>query len=70
MDWNIVLQGLIVALLIGGVGGIFSMNTKLSKMNGSIRELTVWKTDHNKQDDERHEKTLIDMRDLWEAIKK
>lgn len=70
MDWNIILQGLIVALLIGGVGGIFSMNTKLSKMNGSIRELTTWKSDHNKQDDERHSKNEIDIRDLWEAIKK
>lgn len=42
-------------LVTWGLRGIRHINCKLNEMNGSIRELKVWRNEHTKFDDERHE---------------
>ncbi len=55
------LQSVIILLL-----GINIRTTNAT--NKEITRLTTWATEHEKQDDERHENEREDRRDLWSQV--
>ena len=73
IDANTILQGISIFLLIGGIKGIFSMNEKLNKMNGSLGKLWTWREEHEKLSGAKHdtmEKNITSLWDHWNESKK
>ncbi len=72
-DLSILLQGVIILLLVGGIKGVFAMNQKLNKMNGSIGQLWTWKEGHerlNLEQSKTTEKNITALWDQWNEAKK
>ena len=61
IDLGIILQGLVILLIAWVLKGI-------ANINGSVRELHVWKKEHTRQDDERHENTKEDVAAIWRRL--
>ena len=68
IDLNTILQGIILLAIGAGVRGIFSMNKKLGEMNGSIRELNIWKEEHEKNDTERFGSIRDNFKAIWNKL--
>ena len=68
IDLNTILQGIILLAVGAGVKGIFSMNKKLGEMNGSIRELNIWKDGHEQKDDRNYEQTRDGFKAIWNKL--
>lgn len=66
IDLNTVVIILVGALVSWGIRGIQSINHKLNQLNGRVREMNVWKDEHDKLDDEREERTRNAIEALWE----
>ena len=59
----------VLTLIIGaGVRALFSLSARISEQNGRIGRLDTWKLDHEKLDDERHERNLDSHGRLRDAI--
>jgi len=68
IDVNTILQGIILLAIGAGVRGIFSMNKKIGEMNGSVRELVVWKEEHEKKDSERFGSIKDNFKAIWNKL--
>jgi len=68
LDTGIILQGVAIALISSAVYGIVSLNKKLSDLNGSVREVKVWKEEHTRLADERHEDTEDSISAIWRKL--
>tara|TARA_Y100000310_G_C20702209_1_gene830952 strand:- start:541 stop:780 length:240 start_codon:yes stop_codon:yes gene_type:complete len=68
LNLNTVLQTVIILLLAGGIKGIFAMNEKLNKMNGSIGKLWTWKEEHEKLDITQHDTLDKNVTSIWDQI--
>ena len=68
----IVLFGLvaIVALLVGGIRGIFNMRDQLGKLNGSVGKIQTWRVEHEKLEGSHHEVTKANITELWAHVNK
>ena len=66
LDANTILQGISLFLLVAGIKGIFSMNEKLNKMNGSIGKLWLWREEHEKLSGAKHETMEKNITALWD----
>jgi len=61
VDLNIILQGVAIILIAWGLKGI-------STINGSIRELNVWRKEHEKLDNSRHETIKEQVSAVWRKL--
>ena len=72
IDLNMILQALMIFGLVGGIRGIYSrfadLNKKVDTINGGLKEVKVWKTEHTKLDEQNHDTAKEDRRDIWDAI--
>jgi|TARA_Y100000034_G_scaffold135929_1_gene209848 hypothetical protein len=72
LDLNTIFQGLILFGLVGGIRGVYTrftkLNDKVDQINGGLKEVKVWQTEHVKLDDIEHGAAKEDRRDLWSAI--
>jgi hypothetical protein len=51
IDLAVIAQGVTILLVVWVIKGVHAIN-------GSIRSLSQWKDDHNKQDDDRHSSVI------------
>lgn len=65
---NTIIQGVILLAIGMGVKGIFSMNKRLGDMNGSVREIIVWKTEHEKKDAEHFQSMQDGFKAIWNKL--
>ena len=72
LNLNTILQALIIFGLVGGIRGIYTRFTKLGEkvdtINMGLKEVKVWKNEHQKADDSNHGDAKEDRRDLWSAV--
>ena len=61
INWGVVLQ-IVIA------GGIVWLVRGVHNINGSIGKLNVWKEQHEKQDDERHDGVKDQISAVWRKI--
>ena len=64
--------GQVVGLLLLGVlvYMVHEVRTQIMTLNGSIRELKIWSTEHDKRDTERFDENRADHRALWSKVDK
>ena len=68
IDIALILQGVAILLIAWAIKGIVSLNKKMAEMNGSIREIKVWKEEHTRLADERHEDTEKSISSIWRKL--
>ena len=74
LDLNTILQGIAILLLVGGIKGLFNrlsaLDTKLSKLNGTVGKLQTWREEHEKLDGAHQEVTKKNISELWTHVNK
>ncbi len=70
LNLNTILEGVILAGVLGTFSILSSIKEHLAKLNGRIGKAEVSLDLHTKVDDERHQACITTSRDLWEAVRK
>lgn len=70
VDGLVIFQGAAVVLIGFVLRGVIAANKKLNDLNGGLGRLNVWKDSHDKQDDERHQEVVAELKDIWTSLKK
>ena len=70
IDLNSILILVLGGLLTWGIKGIFGMKDQLTKINGRMGKSEQWQDDHEKQDDERHDRTGEALTAVWNELGK
>ena len=81
IDLNTLIGAVILAVLVYGIKGIFSMRDHLANLNGKLGKIEVWKVEHEKQtdlwreqhekqSDERHNSIRANLTAIWVEVRK
>ncbi len=70
LNLNTILEGVILAGVLGTFSMLSSIKEHLAKLNGRIGKAELGLELHSKVDDERHATCVAGHRDLWEAVRK